>query len=322
MAPNIPIIIGIGDIKNRSTAVADAKEPAALMLEAVQAAINDASSSSSVDLQAAIDSIDVVRTWTWPYHDLPGLLAEKLGVQNNLKWKRYSDHGGDKPGKLFDEAAKRIAKGECNVAVITGGEALASLSACAAVKKLPPPGWTPPSETVDSVFSPTGRELGNNIGAIHKIGAPIHVYPLYENAFRAYRGQTPQENHEESAKLYAEFAKIAEKNERAWSHGSSKSEEEIKTVGKKNRMICYPYPLLMNAFNTVNLTSAILLTTPQTATSLSIPPQNGFTPSAVPAPRTPTNSGSVQTTTLHPVYRVPSTPASPSQVPLSPNSTS
>ncbi|KAL7771084.1 hypothetical protein CFE70_001026 [Pyrenophora teres f. teres 0-1] len=287
MAPNIPIIIGIGDIKNRSTAVADAKEPAALMLEAVQAAINDASSSSSVDLQAAIDSIDVVRTWTWPYHDLPGLLAEKLGVQNNLKWKRYSDHGGDKPGKLFDEAAKRIAKGECNVAVITGGEALAS-----------------------------------HIGAIHKIGAPIHVYPLYENAFRAYRGQTPQENHEESAKLYAEFAKIAEKNERAWSHGSSKSEEEIKTVGKKNRMICYPYPLLMNAFNTVNLASAILLTTPQTATSLSIPPQNGFTPSAVPAPRTPTNSGSVQTTTLHPVYRVPSTPASPSQVPLSPNSTS
>ncbi|CAA9957449.1 hypothetical protein PTMSG1_01057 [Pyrenophora teres f. maculata] len=278
MAPNIPIIIGIGDIKNRSTTVADAKEPAALMLEAVQAAINDASSSSSVDLQAAIDSIDVVRTWTWPYHDLLGLLAEKLGVQNNLKWKRYSDHGGDKPGKLFDEAAKRIAKGECNVAVITGGEALASLSACAAVKKLPPPGWTPPSETVDSVFSPTGRELGNNIGAIHKIGAPIHVYPLYENAFRAYRGQTPQENHEESAKLYAEFAKIAEKNERAWSHGSSKSEEEIKTVGKKNRMICYPYPLLMNAFNTVNLASAILLTTPQTATSLSIPPSKWIYP--------------------------------------------
>jgi acetyl-CoA acetyltransferase len=122
----IPIIIGVGDIKNRSTAVADAKEPATLMLEAIQIALNDASSSSSSDLQASIDSIDVVKTWTWPYPDLPGLLAEKLNVEKGVKWKRYSEHGGDKPGKLFDEAAKRIASGECKVAIITGGEALAS----------------------------------------------------------------------------------------------------------------------------------------------------------------------------------------------------
>jgi acetyl-CoA acetyltransferase len=122
----IPIIIGVGDIKNRSTTVADAKEPATLMLKAIQVAINDASSSSASDLKSAIDSIDVVKTWTWPYPDLPGLLAEKLGVEKSVKWKRYSDHGGDKPGKLFDEAAKRIAKGDCKVAIITGGEALAS----------------------------------------------------------------------------------------------------------------------------------------------------------------------------------------------------
>lgn len=122
----IPVIIGVGDIKNRSTAVADAKEPAALMLEAIQIAINDASSSSSSSLKSAIDSIDVVKTWTWPYPDLPGLLAEKLGVEKSVKWKRYSEHGGDKPGKLFDEAARRIAKEKCKVAVVTGGEALAS----------------------------------------------------------------------------------------------------------------------------------------------------------------------------------------------------
>lgn len=122
----IPVIIGVGDIKNRSTAVGDAKEPATLILEAIQAAIGDASSSSSSELQSAIDSIDVVKTWTWPYPDLPGLLANKLGVDKSIKWKRYSEHGGDKPGKLFDEAAKRIARGENKVALVTGGEALAS----------------------------------------------------------------------------------------------------------------------------------------------------------------------------------------------------
>lgn len=122
----IPVIIGVGDIKNRSTAVADAKEPATLMLEAIRAAIKDASLTSTSEIQALIDSIDVVKTWTWPYPDLPGTLASKLGVEKSVKWKRYSEHGGDKPGKLLDEAAKRIAKGECKVAIVTGGEALAS----------------------------------------------------------------------------------------------------------------------------------------------------------------------------------------------------
>jgi len=121
-----PIIIGVGDVKNRSNAVADAREPMTLMLEAIHIALQDASSSSQSDLQSKIDSIDVVKTWTWPYPDLPGSLAETLGVEKSVKWKRYSEHGGDKPGKLFDEAAKRIARGECNVAVVTGGEALAS----------------------------------------------------------------------------------------------------------------------------------------------------------------------------------------------------
>lgn len=121
-----PIIIGVGDVKNRSNAVADAREPMTLMLEAIHIALQDASSSSQSDLQSKIDSIDVVKTWTWPYPDLPGSLAETLGVEKSVKWTRYSEHGGDKPGKLFDEAAKRIARGECNVAVVTGGEALAS----------------------------------------------------------------------------------------------------------------------------------------------------------------------------------------------------
>lgn len=116
-----PVIIGVGDIKNRTS---DHKEPAVLIHEAILAAIRDASASDAKLLQSSIDSISVVKTWTWPYPDLPGLLASKLGVEP--KHKFYSDHGGEKPGKLFDEAAKRIARGESKVAVVAGGEALAS----------------------------------------------------------------------------------------------------------------------------------------------------------------------------------------------------
>lgn len=236
----IPIIVGVGDFVNRSTALADAHEPLTLIVNAINLALQDTElpEPRRKHLQASIDSIDVVRTWTWPYDDLPNSIGQNLGV--DAKHRFYSDHGGNKVAKLFDQAARRISKGETKVAIVTGGEALASLTACAAAKKLPPPGWTKTKQSVDSVFSPTGRDLGKDIGAMHSIGAPIQVYPLFENAFRAHRGQSIAENHEESAELYADFAKVAEKQPYAWNYGKVATKEDIGTVTKRNRMICFP----------------------------------------------------------------------------------
>jgi hypothetical protein len=80
-----------------------------------------------------------------------------------------------------------------------------------------------------------------DLGTLHSIGLPIHVYPLYENAFRAHRGQLIQDNNRESAELYADFAKVAEKNPFAWNYGQpAMTKEVIGTVSKKNRIICLP----------------------------------------------------------------------------------
>lgn len=121
-----PVIIGVGDVKNRSQRVEDAIEPMQLMLQATNHALEDATSERSIaeEIKSSIDSVSVVATWTWPYADLPSLLSEKLGIQ---PWcKIYSEHGGNQPMKLVDEAARRIATGKSQVAVVTGGEALAS----------------------------------------------------------------------------------------------------------------------------------------------------------------------------------------------------
>jgi len=93
--------------------------------------------------------------------------------------------------------------------------------------------------------------------------------------------------------MYAEFAKVAEGNEYAWSCGSpAATAEDIGGVTKKNRMICFPCkwssmryllstsmtdkrdvidPMLMNAFNTVNLAAACILTSTEHARELGIP---------------------------------------------------
>ena len=128
MGPNgaTPIIIGVGDIKNPSTDVRYAAEPMQLMLQAIQNAGADTELSppAIIKLLSNVDSIDVVRTWTWPYSDLPSLIAQKFDAK--LRHKSYTGNGGHHPARLLDEAARRVASRESKVAVITGGEALAS----------------------------------------------------------------------------------------------------------------------------------------------------------------------------------------------------
>jgi len=126
MTTSTPIVIGVGDVVNRSKKVEDAIEPLQLMLQAIQQALQDTGldAPTAAALQREIDSVDVVRSWTWPYPDLPGLIAERLAASPRRKC--LSEHGGNQPGRLFDEAARRISKGESKVAVLTGGEALAS----------------------------------------------------------------------------------------------------------------------------------------------------------------------------------------------------
>lgn len=125
MAPT-PIIVGVADFKYPFTKPEKALEPYQLMLHAIDRAIIDTylPDDTGKKLKGSIDSIDCVATWSWPYADLPGLLAENLGV--DAKHKFISDHGGNQPAKLVDEAAKRIALGKTKVAIVTGGEALAS----------------------------------------------------------------------------------------------------------------------------------------------------------------------------------------------------
>ncbi|KAE8443424.1 hypothetical protein EG329_001905 [Mollisiaceae sp. DMI_Dod_QoI] len=281
MAPTkaIPIVVGVGDVKNRSRKVEDAIEPMQLMLQATQKAIEDTklSESAAKDLQSKIDHVGVVNTWTWNYFDLPGLISDHLDIKPT--YKVLSHHGGDSPAKLFDEAARRISLRESKVAIVTGAEALASLGACVAVGKLPPPGWTTPDESGTSVSVSDLSKRNQGLGTLHSIGLPIHIYPLYENGFRAHQGQSVEQNNKESAELYADFAKVAEKNELAWNYGQpAVTEDVISTISKRNRMICFPYPLLMNAFNNVNLAATCLLTSTEYAKELGIPEERWIYP--------------------------------------------
>jgi len=122
----IPVIVGVADVVNRSRDIKDGIEPMQLMLQAIRLAAEDTRlpAPELQKLLSSVDSIDIVRPWTWPYDDLPGLLAENLEAR--CSHSSITDHGGNQPAKILDDAARRISLRQSTVAVITGGEALAS----------------------------------------------------------------------------------------------------------------------------------------------------------------------------------------------------
>ncbi|KAI7759141.1 hypothetical protein LZL87_013346 [Fusarium oxysporum] len=234
LPPHAPIIIGVGEIRQKNFSLENTLEPAELILSAIR----DAAKDTTVDVIDHVDSVSVVPPWSWTYDDLPKLLAQKLGVQPSHI--ELSSHGGHTPALLCDAAAARVAAGESKLAVVTGGEALASLSACQKAGRLPPPGWTEMSPDA-KLYGPSDPALLKDVGASHSIGMPIQVYPLYENAYRKHNQQTFHENHNESAALYAEFDKIACQHPISWRASETPRDiDAIKTITKQNRMICTP----------------------------------------------------------------------------------
>jgi acetyl-CoA C-acetyltransferase len=254
----IPVIIGIGEVKDRPADPAQGLEPMALMAEALRRAEADAGSS----LLPRLDALAVVNEVSWPYVDLVGLLCERLGIAP--RHREYGPVGGETPVRFLHEAAERISRGESAVAAVCGGEAQYTVAqAQKAGIALP---WTPK----DPNAKPRTREYLAELARRHGIDQPIKVYPLYENATQAAWGQTPEQGQAESARLWAMYSEAASRNPDSWI-AKRYSAEEIATPSAGNRMISWPYPKLMVANPLVNQGCAVLLASLEVARAAGIP---------------------------------------------------
>src|SRR5690606_5290113 len=147
----------------------------------------------------------VVCEYSWPYVDAPAALAARLGVSPARQV--YGEPGGESPVRFIHEAALRIARGECKVAVVVGAEA--RYSADAATRQGVDLAWTP-RDTSRKLLR--GADYLHPVAVHHGVAAPLTVYPFYENATQAAWGQTPRQALEESATLWSRYADVAAEN--------------------------------------------------------------------------------------------------------------
>ena len=261
-----PVIVGVGEIKDRPADRAAGLEPAAL----IEAALRRAEADAGASLLPRLDSLDVVNVVSWRYDDLSALLAERIGAAPS--WRRHGEIGGHTPVQFLHEAAARIARGEAGVAAVCGGEA--SHTATWARRTGTVLGWTEPrmalQQTGSDWLPARNRDYIHPLARRHGITEPITVYPLYENAVAALWQQSPAEARAESAELWSALSHVAAGNPNAWIQ-TPVDAGTIAAAGPANRMIAWPYPKLMVANPAVNQAAAVLLTSLAAARAAGIP---------------------------------------------------
>lgn len=259
IAPNTPVIVGIGEITDRTRDPLQSLEPIKLMAQALRNAEQDAGAALLADL----DSLDIVAEYCWPYQDATALLAEHLG--NNPARRHYGVAGGESPVNFMHEAALRIQRGESKVAAVVGAESNYAVNAAEKAKvELP---WTPRDKEAKLL---RGDAYLEQVAIKHGIFRPIQVYPLYENASQAAWGQSQREALKESGELWSRYSEVAKSNPYSW-RGEAFSADEVVTPSDANRRICWPYTKRMVANPLVNMGAGILLTSVGHARSLGIP---------------------------------------------------
>lgn len=255
----IPVIVGVGEIVDRPKDIRDGLEPLALLEQAIRRAENDAGAKLVHDT----GSLDVVNFLSWRYRAPEQLLAQRLGVAP--AHCHYGPVGGESPIRFLHEAALRIARGECEVAVVCGAEAQSTATKAERAGITLP--WTPFAHDVEE--PKRGAAFQKPLAVKLGVFRPVSVYPFYEVASAAKWGQTPRQALAESGELWSRFSAVAAYNPNAWLKRHF-APDEITTPSADNRPIAWPYTKLMVANPMVNMGAALILTSLAKARAASI----------------------------------------------------
>ncbi len=256
-----PILVGVGQLTNRTDDPHEVIEPLAMMTEAARLAAEDA---EAPQLLAQLDSVTVINIISRRYPDPAGQLAARLGA--HPAERLYTTVGGNSPQWRVNEAADRIARSEIRLALIAGAEAIHGrrLARKAQVELDWSPAGTPEETAGDQ------RQATSAVEQRHHAQTPTQIYPLFENALRAHRGWSIETHRAHLAAFCARFAAVARDNPYAWFR-DGKSAEQIGSISDENRLIAFPYPKFMNAIINVDQAAALVLTEVETARRLGIP---------------------------------------------------
>lgn len=250
--PHAPCIIGVA---RRTWREEPAPEPLDMWESLARAAADDAGSPAAL---GHLQSLQVVFSQSWEYDDPCARLARRLGA--TPAHSAYSGLGGSVPVRLAAEAGTAMARGQLDLALIVGGEALATR------RHLPEPAWSyPPGEPKPYPITIDRLERKNGIFQAYL------TFALLDTARRGHLGQSLEDRRLEIGRLMAPMSELAAAQpEHAW-FPVARGPEEISTATPDNRMVATPYTKLMTAVMDVDMAAAVLMATHERADAFGVP---------------------------------------------------
>lgn len=256
-----PVLIGVAQVQQRITDPAEGQEPLALMIDAVRGAAADA---GNPELLTRASSVRVVKG-RWGYKNPAKAIAEEIGSPGAET--ALTQYGGNFVQSTVNLSCLDIQSGHQDIVIITGAEC--GNTQAKAEKAGFRPQWSDAPGTPDRMI---GEDQPMATAHEMKMGLrqPIQWYPMFESAFRASRGESLPDHLQRISELWAGFSQVAAGNPHAWLRDPV-SAEDIRTAGPRNRPISYPYSKYLNSNNSVDMGTALILTSVATAKKLSIP---------------------------------------------------
>jgi acetyl-CoA C-acetyltransferase len=288
--PRTPVVVGVGQVVIPAAAGLDPEErpePVELMARALRAAVEDCTgapaggaTAAGNSLLAGADSLRVVVPLGWHSVNPALQVAAHLGFAEGDEPAELmlSAVGGNTPQALMHDACLAISKGELDVVLVTGAEALytraLSRRTHTTLDWAEQPADTP-APTMFGVNKPGATDLEMNCGVL----LPIHAYPLFENALRAANGWSLPDHAARIGGLWSRFSQVAAANPYAWMR-QPRSAEAIVTVTPENRMISFPYPKLCTANLQVDQGAGYIVCSVEAARAAGVPKERWVFPQA------------------------------------------
>lgn len=257
--PRTPCVIGVAQQTVRPRE-GIAPEPLAWWERVARLAADDAGAAKVLEL---LDSVRVVYCQSWPYDDPAGRLAERLGAAP--RHRDYSGIGGTVPLGLLADAARQIAAGTIDSALVVGAEALATKRALKKAGERA--AWShrhpqPPQFPMERM--PPASELN------HQVFQAWETFALFDSARRAARGQSIEAEAAERGAFMAPMTEVAAANPHAW-FPVARGAEELVTPTPSNRLVGWPYTKLTVAIMDVDMAAAAVVVSSGLADQLGVP---------------------------------------------------
>ncbi len=258
--PRTPVLVGVGTA-HRPTDGSAGIEPVELMVEAAVAAAADAGAPG---LLASVTWL-AVPEGNWSYPDPARLVAAGVGAPGARTVR--ADIGVPQVTPV-DVAIDRIARGELEVALVVGGEAMAS-------RLRTQRAGGEPTETDQGDAEPDDRwvpegEIMADAEVQAGIWAPVEQYACIDNALRHAEGRTVDEHLDEIAALWARFNAVAAANPEA-AFPEPRTASSLRTAGPGNRPLASPYAKWHSTQWSVDQAGALILCSAGAARAAGVP---------------------------------------------------